>query len=441
MKEYIINGGKSLSGAIKIGGAKNVALKAIVAACLTNEEVVLNNVPVISDVYYMLEMVQHFGGHVTQEGNTVKIKVEAITNTKLPLETAAKMRASSLFFAPFIIRNGNAEIPNPGGDRIGARRIDMHIDGLIKLGVDVNYRNDGYFYAKGNNLKGAQYRFHKNTHTGTEQMILASVMASGETVLENCAQEPEIDELIELLNMMGASIERVQERTIKIVGVKNLHGANYTIKSDRNEAVTFAVMSALLGGNIWLKDADIEHLASFIDKFRQAGGDFETNSKGELRFYIKDKILPVDIETAIYPGFMTDWQGPWCMLMTQAEGESVIHETIYEDRFQYVGELKKMGAKIELFNPDVSNPVDFYNFNYDDCTPETKHAIRISGKTDLNNAVLMMHDLRAGATIVLASLIAKGESVIYGIDQIERGYEKFDERLKSLGADIKYINE
>ncbi len=441
MKKYIIRGGNKLSGEITISGAKNVALKAIVASCLTNEEVILENVPRISDVHYMIEMVRGFGGQVIQDGNTLRITVKSIANYRLPLETAVKMRASSLFFAPFIVRCKKAEIPNPGGDRIGARRIDMHIEGLTKMGVSIVNREDGYFYASANSLKGANYTFHKNTHTGTEQMILAAVLAEGSTVLENCADEPEINELIELLNLMGADVKREENRRILICGVEKLSGARYKIKSDRNEAVTFAIASALTGGNVWLKEVNLEFMGAFVKEFEKAGGKVEKNESGSLRFYIQDKVSPTEIVTKIYPGFMTDWQGPWCVLMTQADGESKIHETIYEDRFQYVHELKKMGAEIELFNPPVDNPEDFYNFNSDDCTKDTRHAIRIKGKTDLNNAVLSMMDLRAGATLVLAALIARGETIIYGVEQIERGYEDFDKRLKKLGADIEYIEE
>ena len=441
MKKYIIQGGNELSGEVVIAGAKNVALKAIVAACLTNEKVILENVPEISDVHYMLEMVKDFGGKVEEDDGTVSIEVKNINSIRLPLETAIKMRTSSLFFAPFIVRKGEAEIPNPGGDKIGARRIDMHIEGLEKIGVSVHAKDDGYFYAEAKNLKGANYRFKKNTHTGTEQMILASVMIRGKTILENAAQEPEINDLIELLNQMGAKIKRTYKRTIEINGVSKLNGTRFLIKPDRNESVTFAIASALTGGKIWLKNVEIEVLDSFIKEFKKAGGDVEKNEDGLLRFYIKEKINPTNIKTEIYPGFMTDWQGPWCVLMTQAEGESVIHETIYEDIFQYDHELKKMGAQIELFNPEIENPKEFYNFNYDDCTPETRHAIRIQGKTKLNNAVLTMTDLRAGATLVLASLIARGESIIYGVEQIERGYERFDERLKKLGANVEYVEE
>lgn len=441
MKKYIISGGKKLAGEVSIAGAKNVALKAIVAACLTDQKVILENVPRISDVDYMLELVEHFGGKVERENDKVVIEVTEIKNTRLPLETAVKMRASSLFFAPFIVRNKNAEIPNPGGDKIGARRIDMHIEGLEKLGVKVKAKDDSYFYATTDNLKGSTYKFKKNTHTGTEQMILASVMAEGVTILDNCAQEPEVDELISLLNQMGADIKRTSMRTIQVKGVKKLLGTTFKIGPDRNEAVTFAIASALTGGNIWLKNIDKKFLEAFIRDFTRAGGRVEENDKGHIRFYINEKVHSTDVTTEIYPGFMTDWQGPWCVLMTQAEGESTIHETIYEDRFQYVYELRKMGAKIELFNPEIENPQEFYNFNYDDCTMETRHAIKIQGKTNLKGANMNMMDLRAGATLVLAALIAEGESEISGVDHIERGYEYFDERLQKLGADIKYIKD
>lgn len=440
MKKYIIKGQNSLSGTVEIAGAKNVALKAIVAACLTDEEVILENVPRISDVQYMLELVRHFGGEVKVKESRVSIHVPVIKKTRLPLETAVKMRASSLFFAPFIVRNKTAEIPNPGGDKIGARRIDMHIEGLERLGVRVEAKDDSYFYARTDSLRGANYKFKKNTHTGTEQMILASVMAEGDTVLENCAQEPEIDELINLLNLMGGRVKRLGERTITISGVKRLKGTSFRIGPDRNEAVTFAIASALTGGQIWLDNVDKTFMKAFIEEFKKSGGDVEENNNGQLRFFIIKDIIPTNIKTEKYPGFMTDWQGPWCVLMTQAIGVSTIHETIYEDRFQYTKELQKMGAKIELYNPEVNNPQEFYNFNYDDCTPETRHAIRIYGKTALKGAKTQMVDLRAGATVVLAALIAEGASEINGVEHIERGYELFDVRLKKIGASIEYIN-
>lgn len=440
-KKFLIRGGKDISGIVSVSGSKNVVLKALVAACLTSEEIVLTNVPLINDFFAMVDLIRHIGGEVELDGHTARINVKNITEDTIPLEVGAKIRTSSLFFAPLLTRLGIANIPNPGGCRIGARRIDMHIEGLIKLGVDVDYESDdGYYHAKTSELTGSTFRFNKNTHTGTESMILCAVLAKGTTILENAALEPEIDELITLLNQMGAMIRREEERKIVIEGVESLHGTTYEVMPDRNEVVTFAIASSLLGGNITITNAQLPVIDAFCESFRKAGGAWEENEMG-VRFYIPEKILPVDVITAPYPGFMTDWQAPWSILMTQADGESTIHEAVYEDRFQYAHELLKMGAKIELFNPEVENPSEFYNFNYEDVDESTRHAAKIKGKTTLHNAVLMVSDLRAGATLVLAALLARGESVVYGIEHLQRGYEDFAQRLESLGANIKEVDE
>lgn len=441
MKKFLIQGGKALQGTVTVSGSKNVVLKALVAACLTNEEVILTNVPLINDFFAMVDLIKHIGGEVVIDGHTAKINVKDITENTIPLEVGAKIRTSSLFFAPLLTRLGIANIPNPGGCRIGARRIDMHIEGLISLGVDVDYESDdGYYHAKTEKLTGNTFRFHKNTHTGTESMILCAVLASGTTILENAAQEPEIDELITLLNQMGGNIRREGDRKIVIVGVPTLHGTTYEIMPDRNEVVTFAIASSLTGGNITITNAQLPVIEAFLQPFKKAGGEWEENDKG-VRFYMPGKISATDVITAPYPGFMTDWQAPWSILMTQAEGESIIHEAVYEDRFQYVQELIKMGAKIELYNPVVENPETFYNFNYEDVDENTRHAARIKGATTLHNAVLNISDLRAGATLVLAALLAQGESAVYGIEHLKRGYEDFAQRLESLGATIKEVDE
>lgn len=441
MRKLIVHGGNKLSGTVSVSGSKNVVLKALVAACLTDEEVVLENVPLIADFYAMVELVEHIGGQVEISGHTAKIRVSELISTTIPFDIAAKIRTSSLFFAPLLSRQGEAIIPNPGGCRIGARRIDMHIEGLMKLGAEVDYMSeDGYFHAKAERLTGTTFRFHKNTHTGTENMILCSVLAQGTTVLENAAEEPEIDDLISMLNSMGGKIKREEGRKIVIEGVESLHGTTYTIMPDRNEVVTFIIATSLLGGETYIENADLSSLSAFLSAYKTAGGEWEENEKG-IRFYFPNGIKAVDVITQPYPGFMTDWQAPWAILMTQAEGEAVIHEAVYEDRFQYVPELKKMGANIELFNPEVNNPEEFYNFNYEDVNPDTRHAARIKGKTKLHNAVLTISDLRAGATLVIAALLANGESVIYGLEHLKRGYEKFSIRLNALGAEIKEVEE
>lgn len=442
MKKYIIQGGNKLTGTVTVSGAKNVVSKAIVAACLTSEEVLIQNAPLISDLYVPLEIVREIGGTVTLTDHCIKIRVRNIQNTHTPLDAGAKARISSLFLAPLLARAYEAVVPNPGGCRLGARPIDRHIKGLEKMGAEITYHSeDGYFHAKTEGLHGTNYTFEKNTHTGTETLVLAAVLATGRTVLENAAEEPEIDDLIGLLNSMGAHIKRENGRTIVIDGVDRLHGTTYKIMPDRNEAVTFAILSALTGGNILVKNAPLNVMQAFLGKFKEAGGEWEMQDN-TTRFYARNSLHAVNIITQPYPGFMTDWQGPWSVLMTQAHGASEIHETIYENRFAYVQELEKMGAKLKMLNPRVEEPKGFYNFNFDKRKSNSyRQLLQINGPTKLHNAVLNIQDLRAGITLVIASLVVRGESIIYGIEHLERGYESLDKRLSQLGANIKVIEE
>jgi UDP-N-acetylglucosamine 1-carboxyvinyltransferase len=310
------------------------------------------------------------------------------------------------------------------------------------MGVKIQYDSkDGYFHAlapKG--LTGATYEFSKSTHTGTETMLLAAVLAKGKTVLENAAQEPEVDELIGLLNRMGAKIIRENPRKIVIEGVTKLHGAEFTIAPDRNEVVTFAVAALITQGDIFIRDIKSKGLEEFLELVKYCGGGIEEKQNG-IRFFYKEELKPSNVVTSFYPGFMTDWQGPWAVLMTKANGQSSIHETVYENRFTYVDELKKMGANIEFYKPEVKNPEEVYNFNIKDDNGKNFHAIRIFGPTTLHNAALTISDLRAGASLVLAALAAKGESVLFDIEHLDRGYEQFEQRLSNLGANIKRINE
>lgn len=438
MKKYIINGKKPLAGSIKISGSKNVATKAVIAACLTSEVVTLTNVPQISDIEALLGVIKSIGGKVERTGDEVKITVTEISNHTISLAEGARVRTSSMFLAPLLLRNKMAMVPNPEGCRLGARPIERHIEGLIQMGAEIEYQSeDGYYHAKTEGLKGTTYRFEKNTHTGTETLIMAATLAKGTTVIENAAAEHEIDDLILMLNNMGAKIRRVEPRKIEIEGVEKLHGTSHRIVSDSNELVTFAALSLISGGNIYLTDTALANVKVFLDKVKEVGGHYEESEKG-VRFYLNDKLLPCNVITEIEPGFKTDWQGPWAILMTQGEGTSLIHETIYENRFGYVSELKKMGARIEFFEPQIDNPSEFYNFNFD---PKTHYqqAIKITGPQKLHNGVLTITDLRAGATLVIAALIANGESILQGIEHIERGYENFAERLISLGANIEVV--
>lgn len=441
MEKYIIQGGSVLKGEVTASGAKNAALKALVAACLTDEKVIINNVPEIADVFVMIDIIKEIGGEVSFKDHTVTVCMKDFSTHQISLEKAAKARTSSMFIAPLLARYKEAIVPNPGGCRLGARPIDRTIEGIGLMNAHIHYlSDDGYFHAKTDGLKGIDYTFKKNTHTGTETLVLAAVLASGTTILHNAAEEPEIDDLINLLNEMGSDIKRTAKREITIHGVSKLHGATYTISPDRNEVVTFAVAAYVSKGDILVKGAEKVDLAAFYAALDKTGAKYEKMADG-VRFYYTELLKATDVETSIYPGFMTDWQAPWAVLMTQAEGTSTIHETVFENKMGYSKDLKKMGANIELFNPVVKDPEAVYNFNLEDNDPSYFHAIRIIGPKKLHNAVVTMADIRAGAAVLLAALCATGESYIFGVEKLDRGYEHFEERVNVLGAHIKRTQE
>lgn len=441
MEYFEIVGGNKLKGEVNMFGSKNVALKVMVAACLSNKEVLIENIPLISDVHIMADIIKQLGGKVVFKDHKLTVKMDKFSSDKISLEKAAEIRTSYMFLAPMLARLGNAIIPNPGGCRIGARPIDRVVEGLKKMGVKIKYLSrDGYFHATApNGLIGAYYRFEKSTHTGTETMILAGVLAKGKTILDNAAQEPEVDELIVFLKRLGAKIEREKPRRIVIEGVRKLGSAKFKVFPDRNEVVTFAVASLITQGDIFIKDISEKGLEEFLDMLKKAGAGFEIKEKG-IRFYYKEQLKAAEVTTGYYPGFMTDWQGPWAVLMTKANGISVLHERVYENRFTYVDELRKMGANIELFNPLVKDPAKYYNFNISD-DKNFLHAAKIKGTVSLHNAVMDISDLRAGATLVLGALAAEGKSVLFGLEYLDRGYEQFEQRLKNLGAKIKRVIE
>lgn len=436
MEKLVVTGGNPLMGKIVISGAKNVSLKSLVAACLTEEEVVIHNVPHISDLYVMIEIMKLLGGTVALKGHTVIAQMKKISPGKIPLDLAARIRTSAMFIAPLLARCKQATIPDPGGDRIGARPIDRTIDGLKKMNAQISYsEKDGYFYAKTDGLKSADYTFSKNTHTGTETLILAACITQGKTILRNSAEEPEVDELMKMLNSMGAKIKRTKHRVIEIDGVEKLHGTEFTVCLDRNEVATFAVAALATKGDLLIKDAAKVDIEDFTEKLKSIGAGVEIKGD-DIRFFYKGDLQPSNIQVSYYPGFMTDWQAPWAVLMTQAKGISIIHETVFENRFGYVKELLRMGAKIDCFDPDIKNPDQVYNFNLHDDRRHFFRSIKIFGPTKLHNAVVHMSDLRAGATLVLAALIASGTSTIFGVEQLDRGYEYFEDRLRKLGAKI-----
>ncbi|MDQ3098486.1 MAG: UDP-N-acetylglucosamine 1-carboxyvinyltransferase [bacterium] len=437
MDKFIITGGNPLKGTVKISGAKNCALKVVVAGLYAADPIVLRNMPNLSDTRVMLQILTEFGAETTFVGDTVTVRSQQLVSNTVSLENAAKCKTSTLAFGPLLNLTGEAHIPDPGGDKIGKRPIDRYIDGLRALGATVNYE-DGYFHAfapKG--LIGNTFRFSKNTHVGTEMMVLATVCAKGTSVIENAAQEPEIDDLISLLNKMGGQIERIEPRTIRAKGVPSLHGAEHSIMGDRLEAATFICAAMATNGEVELQGIDWMIMSAFLQKVEESGWRYELTQNGlKVR---GDRLAAVDVTTEIYPGFNTDCQSPWCVAMTQAEGTSIIHETIHEARFGYVKELQKMGAHIELYRPEVENPDTVYNFNLSDDHETHPHAARITGPTLLHAFEVDAGDIRAGATLVIAALCADGVSTVTGVHHIERGYENFVSRFNSLGAKIEVV--
>ena len=435
MESFIIKGGKPLYGSIRLGGAKNASFKLMIASLLTKGESRLLNFSHIKDVDVTRQIIEDMGGMTRNAGErTLNISTQSVNTSAIPEKYGSTSRASTMFLGPLLARFGTASVPLPGGDAIGKRPIDRHIMGLEALGAKISQEHGILHASVRGKLKGATYRFEKNTHTGTETLILAAVLAKGTTILENAGLEPEIDDLISFLNDMGARIRRRAGRVIEIDGVDQLHPTIHRIMPDRNEAVSYACAALSTKGDIIVENARQDHLQAFLDKLEEMGAGYEVGSYG-IRFYHKGPLRAVDIETAPHPGFMTDWQPLWAVLLTQASGKSVIHETVSENRFQYVKGLEAMGAKIRLFNPEVEHPEKAYNFHYtkDD---ELFHAAEITGVTALHGGEYNVPDLRAGATIVLAALTATGTTTLRNVEQIDRGYEELDKRLRSLGAQI-----
>jgi len=438
MTKYIIKGGKPLKGAVRIGGAKNSSFKLMIASLLADTESRLLDISRIGDVEVTKQVIEALGGEVRSPGRgTVFINPKNLKTFKIPMDFGYKSRASIMFAGPLLSRFGKASLPLPGGDNIGKRPVDRHLEGLQALGAKIKHLN-GFIDLESKELTGTKYRFEKNTHTGTETLIMAAVLAKGTTILENAALEIEIDDLIDFLNEMGAKIKRLPDRVIKIEGVKSLKGTIHKAIPDRNEAISYACAALATKGDIIIENTHGHHLKPFLDKVEEAGGNYEIGSYG-IRFWYTKPLKATNIITQPHPGFMTDWQALWTTLMTQAEGQSEITETIYEYRFAFVEDLIKMGAKIELFNPQIKNPQDFYNFNLHDDQNDNFHAARVLGPTALKGMNLKVPDIRAGATLVLAALIAQGESILTDDGHIQRGYEDLHLRLQALGADIQKV--
>jgi len=437
---YIIKGGIPLKGDVKLSGAKNISLKVIISALLFDNQVTLYNVPRINDVFELLHLIRLMGGTADfTEKNTVVINSGSLKINKVDFLHGSKLRVSFMLFAPLLAKFGECYVPNPGGCRIGARPIDRIIDGMKAVGISVEYdHGNGYYHAVMNKRPSGKYKFVKPSHTGTELLLLVSMFGEHPVILENTALEPEIDELISFLNQNGARIKR-EQTTITVFPSKTLHQDKpFTIIPDRNEAVTYGTLALATKGDITIKGVEKNLIQTFITCIQKSGGGFQDLGNKRLRFYSVKNLVAHHIETSPHPGFMTDWQPNWAVLMTQAEGESIIHERVFENRFTYVEELRKLGAEIEYVKIPVKNPMEYFFFNFD---PAKKYnqAIRIKGPQQLHGGVLTVADLRAGATLAIAAFCAEDESVINGASILERGYEDFVEKTSTLGGEIKKI--
>lgn len=417
MDKFIIEGGKPLNGTIRTSGSKNSALPALAAALLTDGKVVLNRVPRVRDIRTMESLLQDIGSNVAVDYEQVTLETPKILSPEAPYELVKTMRASSLVLGPLAARAGRARVSLPGGCAIGARPINLHLAGLEQLGAKISQEH-GYVEAVApNGLKGARIVFDRITVTGTEDIMMAAVLASGETVIENAAREPEVLDLANLLIKMGAKIEGAGTSTIRIKGVSKLNGAEHEIIADRIEAGTFVVAGAMTGGDLTVADCVADHLGALLVKLAKAGVRVLQPDERTLHVLPGGSLHSVDMSTEEYPGFATDLQAQYMALMTQAEGISIIKETIFENRFMHAQELVRMGANIRL---------------------EGREAI-VAGKSRLTGAGVIASDLRASASLVLAALVAKGETVIDRVYHIDRGYEKIEEKLVAVGASIRRV--
>ncbi|KKU87438.1 MAG: UDP-N-acetylglucosamine 1-carboxyvinyltransferase [Candidatus Beckwithbacteria bacterium GW2011_GWC2_47_9] len=438
MAKLVIEGGQALKGTIHLAGAKNSSFKLMIASLLAQGETKLNNISHISEVDNVGQMITALGGRVKPIAKRgLIIDTSGIKSWIIPQKLGQVSRASSLFLGPLLARFGKAVVPLPGGDAIGRRPLDRHLDALTKLGAKIKTSRN-LLEASAAKLAGITYSFAKASHTATENLLMAAVLAKGKTVIATAAREPEVDDLINFLNQMGGRIVR-RGKNIEITGVPELHPVEFNVMPDRNQAVSYAVAALCTKGEVTITNARPEHLAAFLNKLKQAGAGTEVSSSG-IRFFYRQELKAADITTQPHPGFMTDWQPLWTVLATQSTGTSKIIEAVFTHRFQVVPDLVKMGAKINWFDPRPKNPESFYNFNLADDEPQNHHGIIVAGPARLRGGEFAVKDIRNGATLVIAGLMASGRTVLNQAELIDRGYEDFAGQLSALGAKIERIN-
>mgnify|MGYP001616653971 CR=1 FL=1 len=429
MDSYTITGGRPLSGRTRVAGAKNAATKLMVATLLTDEPCRLENVPRLGDTEITAELLTTVGGILEWEDSTLRLQTAKIQTTTVHALTR-KNRIPILALAPLLHRGQHADVPVVGGDKIGPRPVNLHLESLRKMGATVEQTATA-FVARATHLQGTNIRLDFPSVGATETVLFAAVLAQGKTRLENAAVEPEVLELIMFLQKMGAIVQLGANRVIEIEGVKKLHGASWRVGPDRNEIVSFASAAIGTGGEIFIEGAQHEQLVTYLNVVRKLGAHFHVEADG-IHFQAGKALRALDLTTDTHPGFMTDWQQPTVALLTQAQGTSHIHETIYEDRFGYTADLVRMGARIEVSD---RCGVDHCRF----AGSGAKHFATIAGPQSLVAGELHIPDIRAGMAHVLAALIATGTSTIHGIEHLDRGYVALEERLRQLGADITRV--
>jgi len=422
MDKFLITGGKPLEGSVAISGAKNSALPAMAAGLLTAEPLLLHNIPMVRDIITMGKLLAYMGASVsTSEFPAAKYAIASptINEAVAPYELVKTMRASILTLGPALARTGVARVSLPGGCAIGARPVDLHLTALEKMGAEIHTAH-GYIEARAprsGRLNGARITFDKITVTGTENILMAAALAEGETILENAAREPEVTDLVLLLRKMGAHIEGDGTCSLRIRGAKSLHGAEHSVVPDRIEAGTFLVAGAITNGDLTITHCEPLHLGAIINKLRAAGASILQTAESELRVRGVKRLVAADVTTEEYPGFATDMQAQYMALATQAEGVSTISETIFENRFLHALEMKRMGANIIIDG----------------------HQAVVHGPSQLTGTTVQASDLRASAGLVLAALVAAGQTTIERVYHIDRGYESIVEKLRALGADISRV--
>ena len=421
MDKFVVRGGNPLVGTVRVSGAKNAALPAMAAALLTEEPVILEAIPDVRDIQTERKLLESMGAEVElgygRAHHRTSICCRTLSSPEAKYELVKTMRASTLVLGPLVARMGIARVSLPGGCAIGARPIDLHIKGLEKMGAQITQEH-GYIEAKTNRLKGAHIVFEKITVTGTEDLLMAATLADGQTVMENCAREPEVADLAALLNKMGAQIEGAGTSTIRVKGVSKLGGAKHRIIPDRIEAGTFVVAGAITGGDIIVAGCDPTHMSALLAKLQECGVKIRI-TEDSVRVQADGNLRGADVVTEEHPGFPTDMQAQYMALATQSEGTSIITENIFENRFMHAQELVRMGANIKI---------------------EGRRAI-VRGKSPLSAAAVLASDLRASASLVLAALVADGETIIDRVYHIDRGYERIEEKLRGVGGQIKRIGE